>query len=57
MLIEKISHCKTIVAFQSLEKKKKERFIKKIYEKGVSVRQISRLTGTSKGMVEKHVKQ
>ena len=56
MLIEKISHCKTIVAFQSLEKKKKERFIKKIYDKGVSVRQISLLTGTSKGMVEKHLK-
>ena len=56
VLIEKISRCKTIVEFQSLEEKKKERFIKKIYDKGVSVRQISRLTGTTKGMVEKHLK-
>ena len=56
VVIEKISHCKTITEFQELEEKKKERFIKKIYEKGVSVRQLSRLTGISKGMVEKHLK-
>ena len=56
MVIEKISHCKTITEFQVLEEKKRERYIKKIYENGVSVRQLSRLTGTSKGMVEKHLK-
>ena len=55
-IIEKISHCKTISEFQSLEEKKKERIIKKIYDKGVSVRQLSRLTGTTKGMVEKYLK-
>ena len=55
-IIEKISHCKTITEFQSLEENKKERYIKKIYDKGVSVRQLSRLTGTSKGMVEKYLK-
>lgn len=54
--IEKISHCKTIVEFQRLEEKKKECFIKKIYDKGVSVRQLSRLTGITKGMVEKYLK-
>lgn len=56
IIIEKISRCKTIQEFQGLEKSKKERFIKKIYEKGVSVRQLSRLTGTTKGMVEKYLK-
>lgn len=56
MVIEKISHCKTITEFQELEAKKKECYIKRIYEKGVSVRQLSRLTGTSKGMVEKYLK-
>ena len=56
VVIEKISHCKTITEFRALEKKKKERYIKKIYDKGVSVRQLSRLTGTSKGMVEKYLK-
>jgi len=39
-----------------LDDQKKERYIKKIYEKGVSVRQMSRLTGTSKGLVEKWLK-
>lgn len=56
VIIERISHCKTITEFQGLEESKKERFIKKIYEKGVSIRQISRLTGTTKGMVEKYLK-
>lgn len=56
VIIEKISHCSTITEFQSLEARKKERFIKKIYDRGVSVRQLSRLTGTSKGMVEKFLK-
>ena len=56
VIIEKTSHCKTITEFQNLEEKKKERFIKKIYDKGVSVRQLSRLTGTTKGMVEKYLK-
>ena len=56
VIIGKISHCKTVTEFQSLEENKKERFIKKIYEKGVSVRQLSRLTGTTKGMVEKYLK-
>ena len=55
-IIEKVSHCKYVTEFQALEENKKERFIKKIYEKGVSVRQLSRLTGTTKGMVEKYLK-
>ena len=55
-IIEKISHCKTITEFQGLEEKNKERIIKKIYDKGVSVRQLSRLTGTTKGIVEKYLR-
>lgn len=55
-IIEKYAHCRTVIEFQSLDEKKKERYIKKIYEKGVSVRQASRLTGTSKGLVEKWLK-
>ena len=56
VIIEKYSHCRTIVEFQGLEEKKKERYIKKICEKGVSVRQASRLTATSKGLVERYLK-
>ena len=55
-IIEKISRCKSITEFQALEESKKERYLKKIYANGVSVRQLSRLTGTSKGMVEKYLK-
>ena len=55
-IIQKISRCNSVTEFQNLETRKKERFIKKIYDKGVSVRQLSRLTGTSKGMVEKFLK-
>ena len=55
-IIQKISRCNSVTEFQCLETIKKERFIKKIYDKGVSVRQLSRLTGTSKGMVEKWLK-
>ena len=57
VMIEKISHCKTLTEFQGLDEKKKQYFIKKIYDKGVSVRQLSRLTGTSKGKVERILKQ
>jgi len=56
VIIEKVSHCRTVTEFQGLEEKKKERYIKKIYEKGVSIRQIGRLTGISKGLIEKHLK-
>lgn len=55
-IIRKISHCQTITEFQELDQKKKAQFVKKIHEKGVSVRQLSRLTGTTKGMVEKWIK-
>ena len=55
-IIEKISRCHTVTEFQALEEKKKEQYIKKIYDKGLSVRQLSRLTGTSKGLVEKYLK-
>ncbi len=55
-IIEKICRCRTVTEFQSLEEKKKEQYIKKLYQKGLSVRQLSRLTGTSKGMVEKYLK-
>ena len=56
VIIKKVSSCGTIVEFQTLDEKKKSYYIKKIHEKGVSVRQLSRLTGSSKGMVEKWIK-
>ena len=55
-IIQRISHCQTVTQFQSLDEKKKAQYVKKIHEKGVSVRQLSRLTGTTKGMIEKWIK-
>lgn len=56
-IIQKCSRCKTITEFQSLEEEKKAQAVRKIYEKGVSIRQISRLTGSTKGLVEKWIKR
>lgn len=55
-IITKISRCATVTEFQNLEEVKKIRYICKIHDRGVSVRQLSRLTGTSKGLVEKWLK-
>lgn len=54
--IRKVSRCQTVTEFQNLDEKKKSRYMKKVYEKGVSIRQISRLTGISKGIVERLLK-
>ena len=55
-IIEKISKCKNVAEFQALANILKEKYIKKFHEKGISVRQIARLCGVSKGMVEKYLK-
>ncbi|MBQ8741264.1 MAG: transposase [Clostridia bacterium] len=52
-IIENISKCKNVAEFQILANTLKEKYIKKFHKKGVSIRQIARLCGVSKGMVEK----
>lgn len=52
-IIKKISKCENTTEFQLIEKKQRDRYIKKLKQKGLSIRQISRLTGVSKGIVEK----
>ena len=54
-IIKKISKCDSATEFQQLEQKKRDEYIKKLKDKGLSIRQISRLTGISKGIVEKIV--
>lgn len=56
-LIFKYSKCKTVAEFQTLPNDKKEFFVKKIHDSGVSIRQLSRLTGISKGLIEKWSKE
>lgn len=52
-VILRVAKCKNASEFQELNIKKRDKKLKKIKEKGLSIRQISRLTGISKGIVEK----
>lgn len=52
-IIEKYSKCKNVSEFQSLDIKTRDRFLKKFREDGLSIRQISRMTGVSFNIVRK----
>ncbi len=52
-IIKKYSKCENVTDFQTLNIKERDKYIKKFKEKGISIRQISRLTGVPKGIVEK----
>ena len=52
-LILKIAKCKSVAEFQSLDITKRDKYLKKLREKGVSIRQLSRLTGVSIGVIRK----
>ena len=54
-IIQKISKCKTVSEIQLLEKKRRNILIQKSYQKGLSIRQISRITGISKKIVETNI--
>ena len=51
-LILKISKCRNVTDFLQLDIKKRNLYIHKLHEKGLSIRQISRLTGVTKKTVE-----
>ena len=55
-IIEKCSKCKNVSEFQQLPQTLRGKYIKKFYDKGISIRQISRLCGENKGMVEKYTR-
>ena len=54
-IIWKICKCKTVSDFQRLDKIKRNYFIGKLYKQGLSIRQISRLTGLSRKIVENNI--
>lgn len=53
VLMFKYCGCGNPTEFQRLADSKKEDYVREIYHNGASIRQISRLTGVSKGLVEK----
>ena len=52
-IIKKYSKCENATEFQALEISKRDRYIKIFKEKGISIRQISRLMGVSYYIVQK----
>jgi len=52
-IIEKYSKCKNATEFQKLDIKTRDKCLKKFKENGLSIRQISRLTGVSFNIVRK----
>lgn len=55
-IIHEISQCSNITLFQTLEKPQKIAYIKEFKKHGLSIRQISRLCGVSRSIVERAVK-
>lgn len=55
-IIREISGCSNSTSFQNLSIKERNDYILEIHKKGVSVRQINRLTGTSRGIIERLIK-
>lgn len=54
-MIVKIAKCKTVGDFQLLDRATRNACIHKLHDKGLSIRQISRLTGISKKIVELNI--
>ena len=54
-IIWKICKCKSVSDFQKLDKIKRNYYIEKLYKHGLSIRQISRLTGLSRKIVENNI--
>jgi len=52
-IIEKYSKCKNVTEFQNLDITSRDKYLKKFKENGLSIRQISRLTGVSFNVVRK----
>ena len=54
-IIWKICKCKSVSDFQKFDKVKRNYYIEKLYQQGLSIRQISRLTGLSRKIVENNI--
>lgn len=52
-IIKRVSRCENVSEFQALDIKKRDKCLKKLRERGLSIRQISRLTGVSFNIVRK----
>ena len=53
-LIKKVSKCDTVSDFQALDTVTRDKYLSKLKEMGLSIRQLSRLTGISFNIIRKH---
>lgn len=56
-IIEEITHCSTVTAFQSLSLSQKEKYINILHSKGISIRQLNRLIGMPIGIIQRILKK
>ena len=54
VLMFKLSKCQNAAQFQELEPVKQEKYLKKLRQEGVSIRQLSRMTGISISVIRKY---
>jgi len=52
-IMQSVSNCANSAEFQSLDTSQRDRFLKDLKQRGLSIRQISRLTGVSIGIIRK----
>ena len=52
-IVKNITKCETIEEFQKMDRNERKPIIRRLREEGLSIRQISRLTGISKGLIER----
>ena len=53
-IIKKICRCNSVADYQKMDYQKQKEYISDFYKAGISIRQISRLTGLPKGVVERN---
>lgn len=56
VIIKKVSKCENASKIQTLPAEKRDIYLNELHKRGLSIRQISRLTGVSKGIIEKVTK-
>ena len=57
VLLKRYGHSSSVAEFQMLDEKRQVKAIQQTHAKGASIRQLSRLTGVSKGVVERWIKK
>lgn len=55
-IIEQQTGCSTVTAFQSLSISDRNKYLIILHKKGLSIRQLNRLTGISKGVIDRAIK-